>query len=355
MTRAHLLILLGALAGARLSAQVPASKTRKVSPPTSSSLTVAPRRPVTGSLVRLSIRRASRPGDSLATVTGEMAGEALHFYPDSTGCLRSLGAVPLEASDSVVARVTLAFASGATETLRTAIHVPHRRAAGAARARRRRLRVDRIFTAPPDTLVEARVARENELARELGKRSHETPRLWTQPFERPRSSRITSGFGAGRMFNGRLTSSHAGIDFRGRPGDPVLASNRGVVVFVGSFFLAGNVVYVDHGAGVVTGYFHLTQATVVEGDTVQRGQEIGLVGATGRVTGPHLHWSARYGALTVNPMGLVALTGGKVATSSGRRTRGRTTSSGRASLRVNPAYAGGVRGPIIKRPITGKP
>ena len=87
------------------------------------------------------------------------------------------------------------------------------------------------------------------------------------------------------------------------------ASNRGVVALVDNFFLAGNVVYIDHGGGVVTGYFHLSRTLVAEGDTVERGQEIGLVGATGRVTGPHLHWSARYGALTVNPIDLLGVSG----------------------------------------------
>ncbi len=87
------------------------------------------------------------------------------------------------------------------------------------------------------------------------------------------------------------------------------AANRGVVALVDRFFLAGNVVYIDHGGGVVTGYFHLTKALVSPGDTVARGQRIGLVGATGRVTGPHLHWSARYGGLTVNPLDLLALGG----------------------------------------------
>jgi murein DD-endopeptidase MepM/ murein hydrolase activator NlpD len=89
----------------------------------------------------------------------------------------------------------------------------------------------------------------------------------------------------------------------------VRAANRGVVALVSNFFLAGNVVYIDHGGGLVTGYFHLSRTVVAEGDTVARGDKIGEVGATGRVTGPHLHWSARYGALTVNPLDLLTLSG----------------------------------------------
>jgi murein DD-endopeptidase MepM/ murein hydrolase activator NlpD len=66
-------------------------------------------------------------------------------------------------------------------------------------------------------------------------------------------------------------------------------------------------VYVDHGAGLITAYFHLSRQDVMQGDTVEAGQQIGLVGATGRVTGPHLHWVARYGSVTVDPRSLLAL------------------------------------------------
>jgi murein DD-endopeptidase MepM/ murein hydrolase activator NlpD len=109
------------------------------------------------------------------------------------------------------------------------------------------------------------------------------------------------------MFNRRVASRHLGVDFRGKTGAPVRVANRGVVALVDNFFLAGNVVYVDHGGGLVTGYFHLNETHVSTGDTVSRGQIIGRVGATGRVTGPHLHWSARYGALAVNPIDLISL------------------------------------------------
>ena len=116
-----------------------------------------------------------------------------------------------------------------------------------------------------------------------------------------------SGFGTGRTFNGEVTSRHLGVDFRGATGTPIRAANRGVVVLVDTFFLGGRVVYLDHGGGVTTGYLHLSKALVAVGDTVARGQTIGLVGATGRVTGPHLHWTARYGAITVNPLDLLKL------------------------------------------------
>ena len=122
-------------------------------------------------------------------------------------------------------------------------------------------------------------------------------------------TQTVDGFGTGRMFNGQAAPRPLGVDFRGAAGAPIRAANRGVVVLVDTFFLAGRCVYIDHGGGVTTGYFHMSKPLVSVGDTVKRGQTIGLVGATGRVTGPHLHWAARYGALTVNPLGLLTLGG----------------------------------------------
>src|SRR5206468_10312029 len=143
----------------------------------------------------------------------------------------------------------------------------------------RRLRVDPRFT-KTDAENDARVERENALAREIGHKAQDTPQLWTLPFLRPRPSKVTSRFGTGRVFNGRVSSSHLGIDYRGATGDPIRSANRGVVALVAEFFLAGNVVYIDHGDGVVTGYFHMSEPQVAVGDTVERGQQIGLVGAT---------------------------------------------------------------------------
>jgi murein DD-endopeptidase MepM/ murein hydrolase activator NlpD len=244
-----------------------------------------------------------------------MAGEPLHFLDAGKGGdkLEALGAIPVEASDSVVAKVVLARASGKEDTLRLKLAYPHQappppplqsrgRTPGA-----RRLRVDPKFTARPDSATEARVEHENELARDVGRKAQDTPALWEAPFARPRSAKVTSKFGSGRVFNGRVSSSHLGVDYRGAMGDPIYAANRGVVALVDTFFLAGNVVYINHGNGLVTGYFHMSLPEVAVGDTVEKGQEIGKVGATGRVTGPHLHWSARFGALTIDPADLLSL------------------------------------------------
>jgi murein DD-endopeptidase MepM/ murein hydrolase activator NlpD len=231
-----------------------------------------------------------------------MAGEPLHFLPSALGTWHAIGAVPVDATGSLLADAEIRHASGKTESVRTRLTLPNIPPPVA-----QPLAVDSSFTRPLDSVTAARVARENARAREVGKHAHDSPLMWTTSFLRPRTSAITSEFGSGRLFNGRMTSRHLGVDFRGAVGEPVRAANRGVVALVDNFFLAGNVVYIDHGGGLVTAYVHLSKPLVSAGDTVTRGQVIGLVGATGRVTGPHLHWAARYGAITVNPLDLVSL------------------------------------------------
>ena len=272
-------------------------------------LSVAPAVVAPGSIVRLTL---SAPGDSIVAIRGEMAGEQLHFLTRDAGIWRAIGGIPVDANDSVAAGVIIDYRSGATDTARVWAKLPRppRARPGARRGRPRRLSVDSRFTRPLDAETQARIDRETTRAREVGRVSHSTPPMWTTSFLRPRSSAVTSRFGSGRSLKGVVTSTHHGVDFRGGIGAPVRAAKRGVVALVDNFFLAGNVVYIDHGGGVVTGYFHLSKTLVSQGENVERGQEIGLIGATGRVTGPHLHWTARYGALTVNPLDLVAIQSG---------------------------------------------
>lgn len=291
-----------------------------------SRISIAPARPEPGAIVRVTLSAPVLRTDSIVSIRGAMAGEPLHFIAATPGKWHAIGAVPVDATGSLVASVIVQRVSGKTETLRARLVLPKLPPPVA-----QPLAVDSSFTRPLDSATAARVARENARARDIGTRAHDSPPMWTASFLRPRTSVITSEFGSGRLFNGRMTSRHLGVDFRGAAGEPVLATNRGVVALVDNFFLAGNVVYIDHGGGVVTAYFHLSKPLVAVGDTVTRGQRIGLVGATGRVTGPHLHWAARYGTITVNPLDLVALDrnwyGGSRAastTSVPRRSQGRS-------------------------------
>ena len=254
---------------------------------------------------------AVRAGDS-ARVAGTLSGEPLHFARTRTAAaargttsaardarrappsFTAIGAVPVDAPDTLPLTVVVTRGERADTTV-----VPLAVASGNYRTER--LTVAPEFGREPDSALAARIDRENAQARALGAAAHDTPRLWTQPFLLPRPGRVTSGFGTARTFNGAVQSRHMGVDFAGAIGAPVKAANRGVVVLVADFYLAGRAVYVDHGGGLVSGYFHLSRADVAQGDTVRRGQVIGRVGRSGRVTGPHLHWVMRYGTVSVDP------------------------------------------------------
>ena len=242
--------------------------------------------PRQGSLVVLFV-----PG----AVVGELAGEPLHFEGQ-----RALGAVPLNATDSVPVQVLVRH-DGVVEAVEAMLPVATRRESG------ERLRAADRFTPPPDSALLVRINRERALSRDAARRAHDVPRLWTGPFIRPRDTRATSPFGAGREVNGVWRSTHSGLDLAGATGAPVRVANRGVVALVGHFFYGGISVYVHHGAGLMTVYQHLSRQLVAVGDTVERGHIIGRVGATGRVTGPHLHWQAQYGAIAFDPTDLLTL------------------------------------------------
>lgn len=256
-----------------------------------------PATPLQGSLVRVTVPAAARSRDTAAPA-GSLAGEPLHFGRDANGAWTALAAVPLSATDSVVLWVR--GSGGDSAGLRVPVAL---RPTGVER-----LTTDTTFTAPLDSALAERVRRETARVVASLQGSHQRPRLWTEPFRPPRPTRVTSPFGKGRSYNaGDVQGRHRGTDFAGDRGDPVRAANRGVVVLADTLFFAGGAIYVDHGAGVVTAYLHLDRATVAAGDTVARGQIIGRVGATGRVTGPHLHWAAFYGRVAFDPVDLLAL------------------------------------------------
>lgn len=123
----------------------------------------------------------------------------------------------------------------------------------------------------------------------------------------PLESKITSDFGKARVYNDTLKGYHSGTDFRAKIGTPIIASNDGKVVLAENRFYSGNSVIIDHGQGIYTCYYHLSEFKVKTGDMVKKAQLIGLSGATGRITGPHLHFSARVGGVQVDPMQLVEL------------------------------------------------
>lgn len=258
-----------------------------------------PTEPVQGSLIHVIVRPDS--ANRRFTVRATLAGQPLHFEQAPGGAYHALAGIPIGARASIP--LVAEFASARDTVRDVVVRIPVRPGAFGSET----LRVDPRFTAPPDSALAERIRRENLASRGVSERSHATPRLWIGPFVRPAAGRITSPFGKGREFNGEVTSRHLGTDFSGDRGHPVYAANRGVVALVGEFYYAGNVVYLDHGHGLVTAYLHLSEILVAQGDTVERGQLIGRIGATGRVTGPHLHFVTRYGTLSVNPLDLFDL------------------------------------------------
>jgi hypothetical protein len=131
--------------------------------------------------------------------------------------------------------------------------------------------------------------------------------LWHGRFLVPVSSSPTDSFGTRRTYNGTLSSIHKGMDFRARSGTPVRASNSGVVVLARPLYYEGNCVIIDHGLGLYTVSMHLSRISVREGQHVIRGQRLGLSGATGRVTGAHLHWAVRWQDTYLDPAKLLEI------------------------------------------------
>lgn len=146
----------------------------------------------------------------------------------------------------------------------------------------------------------ARVNEEKEMLEKLWATSTPT-RLWKSSFLKPTRGELGSPFGLRRFFNDQPRSPHSGLDIKAPPGERVYASNFGKIVIARDLFFTGNTLVIDHGQSVYTIYAHLSAMDVKEGDSVERGQEIGKVGATGRVTGPHLHWGAKVGGARVDP------------------------------------------------------
>ena len=160
--------------------------------------------------------------------------------------------------------------------------------------------VDSAKVCPPPEELQ-RIA--DEKAEAVNIYNHITPeRYWNKPFIRPIDSITTSEYGSARTYNGVLKSYHGGVDFRAKTPLPILASNDGVVVLVKDRYYSGGTVIIDHGEGIYSCYFHLSEFNVKAGDRVIRGEEIAKSGATGRITGPHLHFGFMIQGIQSDPI-----------------------------------------------------
>jgi murein DD-endopeptidase MepM/ murein hydrolase activator NlpD len=167
-----------------------------------------------------------------------------------------------------------------------------------------RFPVEAIYLAPAETALLDPALTQRELAILRPLYDGFTPRrLWEGFFVRPTSGEITDVFGSRRSYNGGpAVGSHSGVDFGADAGTPVLAAATGRVAYAGPLPVRGNTVVIDHGAGVFTGYCHLSSISAQVEQDMRAGDEIARVGSSGLATGPHLHWEVAVGGYHVNGM-----------------------------------------------------
>lgn len=169
----------------------------------------------------------------------------------------------------------------------------------------KKLWVKEEFVTPPENVLE-RIRRESELTREIYS-IYSSEWNVSGNFIIPVQGKIFPNFGEKRFFNNKPRSQHSGIDIASPQGTPVKASNSGKVVLATHLYFSGNTVIIDHGLGVFSIYCHFSEITVDSGQRVKKGEIIGKIGATGRVTGPHLHWSIKIRGTRVDPNSLLSM------------------------------------------------
>jgi murein DD-endopeptidase MepM/ murein hydrolase activator NlpD len=167
----------------------------------------------------------------------------------------------------------------------------------------RTLTVDPQFVTPPREAL-ARIQRESERVRAIFE-AVSPERYWAGSFVLPVPGKSISEFGKRSVYNGQPRSPHAGTDFAGATGTPIKAPNAGKVALAANLYYSGNTIILDHGQGLYSYFGHMSAFSVREGDTVAAGNVVGKIGATGLVTGPHLHWSVRRAGTRVDPLSLV--------------------------------------------------
>jgi murein DD-endopeptidase MepM/ murein hydrolase activator NlpD len=270
----------------------------------------APQTAVPGGVEPLQIThraRAAAPGEvvlvdiraqALEEIQAQWLSQTVLFYQVESGWWQGLAPVDVAI---VAGQYTLTVRARATDgrTLEQAYRIKIAPRTFPAR----RITVEPKFVDPPaDELprIEAeRKANEAIFARQTRER------LWRGSFVAPVPGTATSSFGRRTILNGQPRGQHTGTDFQAATGTPVVAPNRGRIALAADQYFPGKTIIIDHGLGVYSYLAHLSEFTAAEGTMVERGQRIALSGATGRVTGPHLHWTMRFGSARVDPLSLV--------------------------------------------------
>jgi murein DD-endopeptidase MepM/ murein hydrolase activator NlpD len=241
-----------------------------------------------------------------ATLEGEWLGQKLAFFwSQDRQAWYALAGVDVEAPVGPSTLRASAQLAGSGTTALNRIDLSRSIEIHEAHYRTGALTVSPKFVAPPEE-ESARIKAEVELKEKLFAASAPEP-LWSGDFRAPVHAASTDSFGTRRTFNGQLASVHKGMDFRAATGTVVRAGNSGVVVLAQPLYFEGNCVVIDHGLGLYTISMHLSRIDVHEGQRVSMGERVGLSGATGRVTGPHLHWAVRWQNAYLDPAKLLKM------------------------------------------------
>jgi murein DD-endopeptidase MepM/ murein hydrolase activator NlpD len=278
----------------------------------------APPAPAAGAASLEAVPARVKPGDAfLVVVRGEgpgaavsAAGRSFPLYPVPGGRAAVVG-LPVETAAGRLALDVVGPEPDAGAGAHADAGVGAAPLSGAVEVEgasfpKRSFDVQRRFVEPPSPEVQRRVEEDRAAFARAFAQPPEAP-LFDAPFAWPRRARVTARYGEQRTLNGVKPSQHYGTDLAGKVGAPVAAANAGRVVLVRDCWASGRSVIVWHGAGLYTTYFHLSRTLVREGETVERGRRIGLVGATGRVSGPHLHWGVKVADLYVDPESVLRL------------------------------------------------
>ena len=236
-----------------------------------------------------------------SSVDGEWLGRKLEFFRGRNGrTWFALAGVDVEgALGPSTLRINVQLAKGGVRDLSRTVEIH------AAHYRTSSLTVEPQFVEPgPEELKQIEA---DKLVKEKVFGASASEPLWAGDFRAPVTAEPTDSFGTRRTFNGKLASIHKGMDFRAAAGTPVRAGNSGVVVLARPLYYEGNFVVIDHGLGLYTLSMHLSRIDVLEGQRVAAGDLLGLSGATGRVTGPHLHWAVRWQNAYLDPAKLLRL------------------------------------------------
>lgn len=252
---------------------------------------------VNGSPVLFQVKPAGR----LKTLSGKWLDHDISFALNpKTKTWNAIGGIPLSVKPGVYTLTLSAVTvNGKDASFQRRVTIR------AGTYRSTALTVEGKYTAPSTEQLEI-IARDKQTKQETFSKVSQD-REWAGDFKAPLEAPFSDTFGTTRTFNGQVRSTHEGLDFRAVTGTPIAALNAGTVLLARPLYFEGNCVVLDHGQGLLTLYLHMSEIKVKEGDKVERGQILGLVGGTGRATGPHLHIAVRWQGVYIDPATLLKM------------------------------------------------